>query len=103
MRLVEAPESGHFEMVDPDVWSTFTERDGQIYQHEVVEIFIDPDGDGLNYAEIEVNPLNTIFDLLLSRPWADRGRGYAEWNPEFASAVRVDGTVNDPSDEDRVP
>lgn len=90
-----------FEMVDADVWSTFRDRDDQIWQQEVVEIFIDPDGDGLDYAEIEVNPLNTVFDLLLSRPWADGGRGFARWNPDFASAVRVDGTVNDPDDVDR--
>ena len=90
-----------FEMVDADVWSTFTNRDDQIWQEEVVEIFIDPDGDGLDYAEIEVNPLNVIFDLLLSRPWADGGRGFAQWNPEFASAVQVDGTVNEPSDVDQ--
>ncbi len=71
-----------------------------LYQEEVVEVFIDPDGDGLNYAEIEVNPLNTVFDLLLSRPWADSGSGFAQWNPEFASAVGIDGTLNDGTDED---
>ncbi len=90
-----------FEMIDADVWSTFDNRDDQIWQQEVVEIFIDPDGDGLDYAEIEVNPLNTIFDLLLSRPWADSGRGFAEWNPDFVSAVSVDGTLNDPDDVDQ--
>ncbi len=89
-----------FTMVDADVWSTYTNRDDQLYQEEVVEVFIDPDGDGLNYAEIEVNPLNTVFDLLLSRPWADSGSGFAQWNPEFASAVGIDGTLNDGTDED---
>ena len=48
-----------------------------------------------------MNPLNTIFDLLLSRPWADSGRGFAEWNPDFVSAVSVDGTLNDPDDVDQ--
>jgi hypothetical protein len=90
-----------FNLEDVDVWSTFTDRDDQLWQEEVVEIFIDPDGDGLNYAEIEVNPLNVIFDLLLSQPWADGGRGFAEWNPQFSSAVQIDGTLNDPDDTDR--
>ncbi len=90
-----------FAMVDPDVWSTFTKRDDQVWQEEVVAIFIDPDGDGLDYAEIEINPLNVVFDLLLSQPWADGGRGFAQWNPTFASAVQIDGTLNDPSDTDR--
>ena len=90
-----------FVMEDADVWSTFTNRDDQIWQEEEVEIFIDPDGDGLDYAEVEVNPLNVIFDLLLSRPWADSGRGFAQWNPQFASAVQIDGTINDDSDTDK--
>ena len=66
-----------------------------------MEIFIDPDGDGLNYAEIEVNPLNVVFDLLLSKPWADGGQGLAQWNPEFASAVGIVGTINEAGDEDQ--
>ncbi len=89
-----------FTMADADVWSTYSNRDDQLYEEEVVEIFIDPDGDGLNYAEIEINPLNTIFDLLLSRPWADGGRGFAQWDPEFFSAIAIDGTLNDSSDAD---
>lgn len=89
-----------FEMQDADVWSTMSNRDDQIWQEEVVEIFIDPDGDGLNYAEVEVNPLNVVFDLLLSRPWADNGRGFNQWNPDFERAVGIDGTLNDPTDTD---
>ena len=89
-----------FEMEDGDVWSTFTNRDDQLWREEVVEIFIDPDGDGLDYAEIEVNPLNVYFDLLLSRPWSDGGGGFAQWDPQFSSAVQVDGSVNDPGDVD---
>ncbi len=98
-------DEGHlyflFTMVDADVWSTFSNRDDQLWQEEVVEIFIDPDGDGLDYAEIEVNPLNAVFDLLLSAPWGDGGRGFAQWNPEFTSAVGIQGTLNDGSDEDQ--
>lgn len=86
---------------DPDVWSTYSSRDDQIWQEEVVEIFIDPDGDAANYAEIEVNPLNVVFDLILSRPWGRGGRGFAQWNPDFARAVAVDGTLNEPGDIDR--
>ncbi len=90
-----------FVVTDADVWSTYQNRDDQIWQEEVVEIFIDPDGDALNYAEIEVNPLNVVFDLILSRPWGRGGRGFAQWNPVFESAVHVDGTLNDPADSDR--
>jgi len=90
-----------FTASDPDVWSTYSERDMQLWQEEVVEIFIDPDGDGRNYAEVEVNPLNAVFDLLVSGPWSEGGQGFAQWNPQLATAVQVTGTVNDPADTDQ--
>jgi hypothetical protein len=89
-----------FVATDPDVWSTLTERDDPLWDEEVVEIFIDPTGDSRNYVEIEVNPLNTIVDLLVSRPFRDGGRSYFEWSPEYETAVHVEGTVNDHTVED---
>ena len=47
---------------DPDIWATVRERDQDLYEEEVVEVFIDADGDGKTYVEIEVNPLGTLFD-----------------------------------------
>ena len=53
---------------DPDIWSTMTERDKEcLCVEETVEIFIDPDGDGKDYAEIHINCLNTINDLWIPR------------------------------------
>jgi hypothetical protein len=48
-----------------------TKRDDPLWNEEVVEVFLDPDGDGLNYAELEVSPNNVVVDLLLARPRAD--------------------------------
>lgn len=56
-----------FDAVDPGPWSTFTQRDDPLWEEEVVEIFIDPDGDGLNYAEVEISPANVVTDLLMFR------------------------------------
>ena len=91
----------YFSAADPDVWSTYSQRDMQLYEEEVVEIFIDPDGDGQNYAEVELNPLNAVFDLLLSKPWSKSGKGYAEWNPALLSAVQIMGTLNNLADVDQ--
>jgi hypothetical protein len=91
----------YFSAADPDVWSTYSQRDMQLYEEEVVEIFIDPDGDGQNYAEVELNPLNTVFDLLLSKPWSQGGRGYDAWNPALLSAVQVRGTLGNAADVDQ--
>lgn len=56
-----------FECVDTNPWATFTERDAPLYQEEVVEVLLDPVGDLLSYFEFEVNPLNTVMDLVLRR------------------------------------
>ena len=52
---------------DSDPWATITERDGPLWSEEVVEIFLDPVGDGECYFEIEINPLGTVLDLVLRR------------------------------------
>ena len=54
-----------FDAVDPSPWYTLTERDDHLWKEEVVEIFIDPDGDGRNYAEIEISPHNVVCDLMI--------------------------------------
>jgi hypothetical protein len=56
-----------FECEDSHPWATITQRDGPLFQEEVVELFLDPFGDLECYFEIEVNPLNTLFDLMLRR------------------------------------
>jgi hypothetical protein len=60
-----------FDCTDPDPWGTMTSRDDRLWDEEVVEVFLDPDGDGLNYAELEVSPNNVVVDLLIPRPRAD--------------------------------
>ncbi|MBV8813560.1 MAG: carbohydrate-binding family 9-like protein [Verrucomicrobia bacterium] len=52
---------------DPEPWATLTERDGPLWEEEVVEVFVDPFGDGDCYFEFEVNPLNTVLDLFVRR------------------------------------
>ncbi len=56
-----------FSVEDTHVWATLTERDGPLWEEEVVEVFLDPFGDLESYFEIEMNPLNTVLDLFLRR------------------------------------
>lgn len=87
---------------EPHVWGTLTQRDQIVFHDNDFEVFIDPDGDTREYYEIEVNALNTIFDLFLERTYIDGGPAHHEWNLEgLKTAVHVDGTLNDPSDLDR--
>ena len=87
---------------DPHVWATLTEHDQIVFHDNDFEIFIDPDGDRREYYEIEVNAVNTIFDLFLVRMYIDGGPALHAWDCKgLRSAVHVDGTLNDPSDSDR--
>ncbi len=90
------------ELEEPHLWATLTERDAIIYRDHDFEVFLDPDGDGLAYYELEINALGTEFDLFLDRPYSRGGRAHIAWDMEgLRTAVRLDGTLNDPSDEDR--
>ncbi|MBV9128005.1 MAG: carbohydrate-binding family 9-like protein [Verrucomicrobia bacterium] len=80
-----------FDCDDALPWATLRERDAALWTEEVVEIFIDPVGDGASYFEIEINPLGAICDLVLRRirngwrkdfAWHVAGlRAHAHWRP----------------------
>jgi hypothetical protein len=85
---------------DPDVWATLTKRDASLWNGEVVEIICDPDGDGLNYFELQVNPLETLLDLTLTKAYSAGGQANLAWTLNFTAAVWVDGTLDDSTDVD---
>lgn len=89
-----------FACSDPDMWALYTQEDDPMWSEEVVEAFIDPDGDGRDYLELEVNPLNAEVDLHI-------GSVQPEWVSDkdwdiagLRTAVLPQGTVNDTSDVD---
>ena len=87
---------------DPNVWGSITTKNTPIFQDNDFEIFIDPDGDNHNYYEFEVNPLNTIWELSLEKPYRDGGPVHSPANIQgLISAVHVEGTLNAAHDEDR--
>jgi hypothetical protein len=90
------------EMEEPDLWATYDRRDMVIYHENDFEVFIDPDGDTHEYYELEMNALNTVWDLLLIRPYRDGGPAVNAWDiAGLTTAVHLDGTLNDPRDRDR--
>jgi hypothetical protein len=58
-----------FDAADERPWHTMTKKDEHIWNEEVVEIFLDPAGTGLGYAELEVSHVNVICDLIVHTPW----------------------------------
>ncbi len=89
------------ELEEPHLWATLTQHDTIIYHDNDFEVFIDPDGDTHDYFEIEINALGTVWDLWLPVPYRDGGTAVTDWEVGgMQSAVALDGTLNDPSDED---
>jgi hypothetical protein len=88
---------------DPDIQATLTRRDAYLWTEEVVEVFV---GKPDHYVEIEVNPLNALFDGRIDirgqtgRPRFDVDTIIKADYP-IKHAVVVEGTVADPSDTDK--
>jgi len=90
------------EMEEPHVWATLTQRDSVIFHDNDFEVFLNPSCDTRNYYELEVNALNTVWDLLLRKPYRQGGKGENEYDiVGLKTAVKVHGTLNDASDKDR--
>ena len=85
---------------DRDVWSTFTERDSNTWEQEVVEIFIDALGSKRNYLELQVTPANVIFDAKFDRHRSDLTKAKSWQMNGLSTAVNVEGTLNNRDDID---
>jgi len=87
---------------EPHTSAFLTRRDAVIYHDNDFEVFIDPDGDNHLYYELEINALNTVWDLLLVRPYRDGAPAVNSWDIQgLRTAVHIDGTLNNPTDRDR--
>jgi hypothetical protein len=89
------------DLQEPHVWGTLTKRDTVIFYDNDFEVFVDPNGDNHEYYEMEMNALNTVWDLFLERPYRDGGMARDSWDiAGLKTAVRVHGTLNNPADID---
>ena len=93
----EMLETGDFDSQDEDVWAKLEKNDDPIYGEEVVEVFLDADGDGKTYNELQVSPRNVQFDAYFParRQGMDLG-----WSAGMTTAVKIRGTLNNPADKD---
>jgi len=122
-----------FEIEDPDVWARVGYHDDEVGRayalianhhkccskewqrieadiHSIdkfVKLFFDPDGDGENYVEFHLNPLNNRFDACYARGYEDpkggtsRGEDVGWTCAGLITATHVDGTLNAPHDRDK--
>lgn len=90
------------ELMEDQIWATLTERESVIFYDNDFEIFIDPDGDTHQYYEFEINALNTVWDLMLVKPYRDGGPSVTGWDINgLETAVYIDGELNRPSANNR--
>ncbi len=87
---------------EPHVWANLKQKDTIIFYNNDFEVFIDPDGDTHNYYELEMNALNTNWDLFISKPYREGNVVLNDWTANgLKSAVKIDGTINNPKDTDK--
>nr|WKN38280.1 carbohydrate-binding family 9-like protein [Tunicatimonas sp. TK19036] len=90
------------ELEEPHIWGDIKERDAVIFYNNDFEIFIDPDGDTHNYLEFEMNALNTVWDLWLTKPYRNGPKVIDAWDIQgLKTAVQINGTLNQPNDTDQ--
>lgn len=89
------------ELDEPNLWSIIEERDAIIYQDNDFEVFLNPVPTSSMYYEFEMNLLNTVWDLMMTKPYRDGGKYMNSWHIDgLKSAAKMYGTLNDPSDVD---
>ncbi len=98
-------DSGHLyvaaDLQEPNIWAKLIKRDTIIYHDNDFEVFIDPDMDTHEYYELELNAFNTVWDLLLLKPYRDGGPAVNAWDIQgLRTAVSINGTLNRPGDVD---
>jgi hypothetical protein len=77
-----------FHCIDNYIHATMTEYNDKLYEEEVVEIFVDDNGDMKTYIEIEVNPLNTLLHYCVYNNLEDKVACYAKVQKNVTTAVR---------------
>lgn len=88
-----------FQVKDTDLSSPYTDRDSTLWSgpggaSDVVEIFLDPDGDGRNYLELQVSPGNVLFDAIFASHRNPAWQEASKINLGVQSEVTVDGSLN---------
>ena len=89
-------------LMEDQIWAYQTERDSVIFFDNDFEVFIDMDGDTHLYYEFEMNARNTVWDLLLPKPYRDGAPAMNSFDYQgLKTAVHIEGSLNDPTAENK--
>lgn len=88
---------------EPHLTAFLKEKNKPIFRYDNdFEVFIDPDGDNCNYYELELNAINTIWELSLPFPYRGKGKPTDPDNmPGMKSGIHLEGSINNPVDIDQ--
>jgi hypothetical protein len=84
-----------FQVDDRDLQSPHREHDDHLWEQDCVEVFLDPDGDGQNYFELQVSPRGVSFDTRYDSRRQPQPFGHVDWESQVESAVMLRGTLDD--------
>lgn len=86
---------------EPHINAHLQKRDEIIWKENDFEVFLDPNDDGIQYFEVEVNAIGTLLDLLMTQPYRNGGQFFSTWDcPGIQVATHIAGTLNNDADTD---
>ena len=96
---------------DFEITATFNERNAPIYQQDSdFEVFLDPSGCCQHYKELELNAINTVWNLMLDKTYWDGGQEhsgriakpgdelYYEVSDQITAVKILEGSINNSSE-----
>lgn len=84
-----------YTVADDFLRSSFEKDDDHLWEQDVVELMVDPNGDGKSYFEAQVAPTGRVFDTRYDSRRLPRPFGDMAWSSNMRAAVVVRGKVSD--------
>lgn len=89
-------------LYDDTIWATVSERDAIVFADNDFEVFLSPKHNTHRYYELEMNAMNTVWDLMMEKPVRDGVHRINAWDiAGLQSAVHIQGGLNDPEADNR--
>jgi len=87
-----------FEVIDPDITATIDIDHMPLFKYDnIVEVFLDPNGDQKNYYELQINAKGTRWELILDKPYKDGGEATSPNELEGLTTLITHGLLKLPS------
>lgn len=84
-----------YQVSDEFLKTSFKNPDDHLWEQDTVEVMLDPDGDQLNYFEIQVSPAGVVFDTRYDSRRKPPPFGHLDWASNTRAKVVTSGKLND--------